>query len=1500
MAALDVVYNNLQRSGLELFCLKAHSQSANKKEVVADLDKTLSAVLSASQQSALESALRDAATGNAELEVLRDQLNRYVSALHQRRGALGATYFQAAGNWSLLHAAPDSLAALPPALATDEATRQKRRVLSAEINSLSPVWRLGAAHVWHGAHEQNVSLDLVSSLRLRGAQGARLGRELVELCAQLAARCGVASAPFSPARAAHLLAGARLLDESPRVPQHWLSPNVSLHDLGATARAFKMRYDALAQRRAVLDEKYAALWWDLAHEELVATARERFGETLERGGTWDDWADWGEEVASRLERVARGLAHSDALARALCARLQIEAPPNLARAGALANALGVLENEWLLPARRARETWFEAANAERLLALARTASEHLQARNAAAAQLERYHLQLLGEIDCVAMRDRFARDYHGFTRIFKGAFRADCAQLTTARQGLKADYHKMLAELEIAAAWQENRRALENLHPELTKQFGRFFAGDATDWPAIEATLEACMRLNGAMRDCGGTSAQLRAALDERGDLASLLELSPELRRELAALRDDWQWLPQLFSLRDLPFQENASALAPAQAPLLPLSQWLSAHAANLRAIENALQVLAQARHEPKIAYRPSQLCDDASEAAQIKNAEAILRTESVPLSSDFQQFFAGAQTQWNQVFAALNWAHRARQWWQKDTALQRAASTCSAENAPASTCSTENEANSSASTCIDAALQPSPAFINLARETGASRATTIENVRALAARLDEELNWFDALFLQPLAREQNLDECSAALEKWGANAGELEAYARWMGVQREIGELGLKAFWDEARARDWDENMLWPALEKRFWTSWLDEAASEDAALARFVGARHQAVRARFEALDAQSLCGAQQRLRSELWAKKPHSNSLNSNALNAGGEIAVLRREARKKARHKPLRQLFREMPHLLRALKPCVLMSPLAIAQFMEAERAHFDVLIFDEASQICPEDAVGAMMRAAQIIVVGDRKQLPPTRFFSAANLADDESEEESFDDGIYESILDACAPHLPNYLLSWHYRSRDEALIAFSNRHFYEDKLITFPNAQRAASAGRGVRFVQADGVYIRGKSRAARTNPREAERVAELVFEHIERAPDASLGVIALNAQQARAIENAVERIRELRPAREAFFVRAGDEKFFVKALENVQGDERDAIILSIGYGPDEHGKISLNFGPINREGGERRLNVAVTRARESLCVVASMAPEAIDLSRTQRLGPRLLREYLEMARRGGDAELRLAAADAAREDVMDLVASRLRERGYEVAQRVGQSALRVDVAVAHSHEPERFVLGIECDGPDYALAPMARDRDRIRPAMLRSLGWNLWRVWTPEWLKNPDAQLERILHALENPAATETVASEDEEPSGASVELAALDQTLPTSTFLDGEANVAFDGDADEAPQVLATPEFEAASQEAEFDDGVQIYRAAELGIVGDGDEFRVLVARHAPKLRDIIVEVVEIEGPIASAVLARRVARAFGFARVGDMIVGGIMATAQREARASKGADY
>ncbi|MFT5028512.1 MAG: very-short-patch-repair endonuclease [Candidatus Binatia bacterium] len=591
------------------------------------------------------------------------------------------------------------------------------------------------------------------------------------------------------------------------------------------------------------------------------------------------------------------------------------------------------------------------------------------------------------------------------------------------------------------------------------------------------------------------------------------------------------------------------------------------------------------------------------------------------------------------------------------------------------------------------------------------------------------------------------------------------------------------------------------------------------------------------------------------------------------------ILKHELQKKRSHKPLRKLASEMGEAFGRLAPCMLMSPLSIAQYLPADQQLFDLVIFDEASQITPWDAVGSIARGTQVVIAGDPRQMPPTNFFQRGAA---ESEFDGNVEGDLESILDEClSVGIPRHSLNWHYRSRHESLIAFSNHRYYGGNLITFPAAETRASA---VSWRHVSGVYAKGK---ARTNQIEAEAmVAEIVRRLTSPAAaekDLSLGIITLNSDQQKLVEDLLDAARKKHPEMEPYFGEELSEPVVVKNLETVQGDERDVILLGIGYGPTElgAGTMSMNFGPLNRDGGERRLNVALTRSKQEMIIFTSFDPSMIDLNRTSARAVRDLKHFLEFAERGPRAlaEAVQGSVGGYESPFEEAVANRLMEKGWEVVPQVGVSRFRIDLGVVHPKRPGDFLVGVECDGATYHSGATARDRDKVRASVLEGLGWTLLRVWSTDWFVDQEREIEQLDAALrailekdeEQRAAKKSKIAEAEE---------ALAKTVPPD-FAPPREEVPVESTSPEsAPPEAATDEFAPDASSVAIPDVApyQIVDFADLMALVNPERF--YDDTYSEALLQLVSRTLETEAPIMDDLLIQRVARVHGFKRAGRRI--------------------
>nr|WP_319483466.1 DUF3320 domain-containing protein [uncultured Cohaesibacter sp.] len=585
--------------------------------------------------------------------------------------------------------------------------------------------------------------------------------------------------------------------------------------------------------------------------------------------------------------------------------------------------------------------------------------------------------------------------------------------------------------------------------------------------------------------------------------------------------------------------------------------------------------------------------------------------------------------------------------------------------------------------------------------------------------------------------------------------------------------------------------------------------------------------------------------------------------------GEMGTIRGEIARKRGHKPIRWLMKNAGSMVQRIKPVFLMSPLSVAQFIPPGSMRFDLLIIDEASQVRPEDALGVVARADQIVVVGDQKQLPPTSFFDRLadgieSDEDDEAELAAASAAEMESILSLCeAKGMRSRMLEWHYRSRDPSLIRVSNAEFYGDNLV-LPPSPLELDDDFGLKFKLVPGVYSsksRGGGRVA-TNKIEAQAVVRAAADHARNWPDLSLGIVTFSKAQADMMTELLEFARRDDPVLDAFLREGQNEDVFVKNIENVQGDERDVILISVGYGPHEaNGRLaSMNFGPINGEGGERRLNVLFSRARVRCEVFASFEPRDIDLNKTTKNGPRVLKRFLDYARTGQLEQSTITGLGADSPFEKD-VAQVLNDLGYEADLQVGSVGFRIDLGVRNPDHPGQYLLAVECDGATYHSALWARERDRLRQDVLEGLGWTFHRIWSTDWFQRREMEIRRLQKALEDARSN---ASGKAKIRGANKERPITD--TPASV--------------EDEPIVLE-----------ELRITVPPYSRSVLHVSSSHEPHEVSMA----SMMKLVTQVVEHEGPIHTGEVARRIAEAFGKKRVGNRIYDVTLSALREASRAS-----
>jgi len=608
------------------------------------------------------------------------------------------------------------------------------------------------------------------------------------------------------------------------------------------------------------------------------------------------------------------------------------------------------------------------------------------------------------------------------------------------------------------------------------------------------------------------------------------------------------------------------------------------------------------------------------------------------------------------------------------------------------------------------------------------------EFVRVLS-RLKDKLNPRSKLIFKRETGDVSFEAWREQLYNWRGQLSSLHLWSQYLNTKTALKGSNAAMFVDSIEKRNIKKDDVEALVEGNFADSLLNILFVENQSLATFIGELHENRIREFKDLDKKILTLNRKRIYQKLNSNIPKIFGGTENP-----QAKILAGEFTRKSGHMPVRKLLEKAGGMIKQIKPCFMMSPLSIAQYLDPtnEELQFDVVIFDEASQVKPEDALGAFMRGKTAVVMGDTQQLPPTSFFDQMSDADSDEEEATSLD--MESILHLCKLSFPVKMLKWHYRSRHESLITVSNREFYDDDLLVYPSPSHS-DPELGLKFhYNPNTAYARGSSSA---NPLEAKDVVEEIFNHFEKYGDTkSLGVGTFSVAQKNAILEELEVKRKERPEFEPLFSDNKDERFFVKNLETIQGDERDVILISVGYGYDQDRKMSLNFGPLNQDGGERRLNVLITRAREKCVVFSNFKAYDMKLTANPPYGVKSLKEFLEYAE---NLTLGTQGPDTqTKEPFEDAIASFLEENGYTVDRQIGCAGFRVDLAIVDDENPGKYILGITTDGKMYASSKVARDRDRLREQVLNGLGWKLYHLWSTDWYRNRDLGRKKLLEFVE------------------------------------------------------------------------------------------------------------------------------------------------------------
>lgn len=1369
-AALQVVLKRLTEVGLADFCLSLHDYKANKKEII----DNIGANFSLTEQHLPRTAVSDL----TELLHNREVLNEYATELHQSIAPLNTSIYSAFGRITQLESATALEFQMNDPLTVSEATFSEmlysvemyERALHALGLLHENPWYMTTATTSGQAFKQQTESQtknlpttlpaietqiraLNSSWHLKipeTVEGAQNGMEEVKqaISLPLFPVCWLDEAVLKK-----LLEVAR--EESDTQTQHHDRIEKFKKHYLSEAQIAKMHQENLNKSLGQLRISWTDAALALDAEEIktkyssaYATTDKPIAECIR------DTAEVSAEVKALGEKVLSCFAD----AKAMLSLTQIDAFANLHFCAKLISIL--------VDAPYMETEWFDLrANAD-VLHLLDDACEHCKVvENKTTQLLENWEADIL-TIDVDDMLARFKTEYSGLFYKFKGTYKEDikALKLLAKQVGAQITDEAAIAVLQAVKELNNEKAWFDRNSEQLAAAFKSQFKGVDTNWDKLRYGVTAAKEI-AEMFPYANIPADvitaIQAAILSSQKSAELRRLNDELSEENVVELEN-----KIRALSYIDMSEDDMSISSTY------SVQIDAFLSDCTDQEEQLSSVVNCYTGDKATITYQDLVSMLELVTTVSKERAWFDENQATLDSLYTDSYTGEGTDWNAICDAMNIEQTAtvRDWTAelkaKEPALiQMFGNRYTGIETDWQTVINDLESVSSWANARKADSVLSDGFIEMVCDKSEQRTfvkAQIEQIQALLDEINPEFVAFINLFQDGgKFRSDLFSEVVTKYERCMTSFDQLDKWIDYVETKAECEKLGLSSFTEAIAKADNTIADVKDAFEKGFYAQWIIPALDKAPSLQNFRRRVHEQHLEKFTELDESQFGIARSRIRNKIIKTFPDQYS----ATGPRSEISILKHEMEKKRRIMPLRKLFRTIPNLLLTLKPCVMMSPLSVAYFLEADSYHFDMVIFDEASQIFPQDAIGAIFRANQVIIAGDTKQLPPTDFF-ATNTGNgsedyDVDEDGEWDTEIYDSILEETANILPNRTLRWHYRSRNEHLIAFSNQEIYQNDLVTFPGTKEKEDDG-GVEFVYVEEGYYEPTPK--NYNILEAKRCVELVVEHIEKHPDRSLGIIAFSEKQQQAIAREIQLFREKNPKYEEFFKEGKEEEFFIKNLENVQGDERDTIFFSVGYAKTKAQKIAgksmtLRFGPLGKQGGERRLNVAITRAKRNVKLVSSILPSDIDLSRTESEGIRLLHDYIAFAMNGSMA-LASSQTRVAQDEFKSSIADYIRSKGYIVCESIGCSGYKIDIAIKHASQREEYVAGIECDGLSYVSARTARDRDRLRKSVLSSMGWRLYRVWSTEWYKNPEIEGQKLIAFIDAAIAEvdERIRREEEE----------------------------------------------------------------------------------------------------------------------------------------------
>jgi superfamily I DNA and/or RNA helicase/very-short-patch-repair endonuclease len=1289
MAALEIVYKRLRAVGLSHFCLELHSNKANKRKVVAELKKSLDEQLVPKKIPSLEEFER--------LKDQRDQLNEYVSMIHKKHTRLEKSPYEVLGHLSSLEKVP-----FIPVKLSDIQTLNPLKIseLLELMTKLKSVWKVvdEPDFPWYGFLGNNFNMEICSELSKSLDDLLSTINQLQLEIIQFSKTLGLS--PVSTFNQINwLIKIGAIPKESPRPEVNWVL-NHRLDLVISEAENYQKLKLWCKQTREILMEKYNPSIFKLdpiRSLEIAKILSELPGFlgiiNLEESQLFtkrEELLVFGKDTKLRIEQWISNSNELSKLFGLQTMDYSIKRVKQLSQLAKLCFSDFKPEPHWINPLNLPnKHPKFQEIKTDYI--------EYITLIN----RINQLYTSKIFEIDVEEYIRRYSGPYNSILRWFRSSYYEDQKKLALLSLTGKVP-PSILEDLR-------NIRRIKHLQSkidfskELTKGLvGHFYQEYETNFQHIEKAIEVASKIVTLSETTNIPETMVNLVTFPSTPLPKIKQIGLRLQE---SIRDWDQSLRNLLPL----IPENCflkSNLSIYETNLSKLEQWATE-------LENKLSTLCLLTDEPirmrktKNPTNYTELLNEIKRSELVRQKEQEFKNIQDLLKTKFGFRFSDLNSNWTEIISVLEWTKKIQEFFNEIPISKEFAQilfkgpNCAPSNA----------------------------------DLSARNNATLGLLNKFEARFEKKL-----IFKTKPLKNLDLNELFSRIKEYRDRVDDLQLWIDFKKIRNIYSETGLSSFFNLLIENKPPTSQIIDIFRRGVYQEWIDWLFNENPKLGNFRRENHEQLINDFKKLDRKIIRLSSNRVIAEANSRKPQDILIKA----VDSEVNTLLKEAAKKRRLMPIRNLVQKIPNLLFKLKPCLLMSPLSVSQFLGPELMKFDLVLFDEASQIVPEDAIGSIYRGKTVVVAGDNKQLPPTSFFQKSLIEDyDWDEVTDREVEVFDSILDEfLGIGLPVKTLRWHYRSKHEELISFSNSQFYDDSLITFPSAlAKNENLGVEFHFVE-NAIYDRGGSR---TNILEAKVVTNLIFDHFCKNPKKTLGVVTFSIAQMEAIEEVIECTLKKRPEFEHFFKEDRLEGFFVKNLENVQGDERDVMIFSVGYGRDFNDRLTMNFGPLNKPGGERRLNVAVTRAREKIFLVASIKACDIKLSDNSPQGVVTLYQYLDYAERGPKAlGITYPMQGGFDSNIEKVVASELQNMGYQVTPKVGFSAYRIDMGIVDPKNPESFILGVECDGNTYRSSYSARDRDRLREQVLRQLGWKIHRIWSPTWISRRDTEIKRLRGTLE------------------------------------------------------------------------------------------------------------------------------------------------------------